>query len=359
MIKYIWLFYGIVLSVLVNAQEVRHRFIFVGDAGEINEGQQTLIHAAAELILPHHTTACFLGDNIYPTGMGLAREERILGERSLRSQYEPFRSRDVPVYFLAGNHDWDVSGEQGLQKLMAQDSFLCAQNDSLLRLVPHAGDLGPFVLPISDSLSLIMYDSENWVFPHHQDLMEFEEQKKAFLDSLSSVVTAKSKQQLLILSHHPMHSFGEHSLKFTAKQHLFPLTRLNKRLYIPLPILGSLYPLWRSKWFNSAEDLPHPIYKNLIDKVTEITRKHKNVLFLAGHDHGMQYIEEQHIRQIVSGSGSKTSFVQKGKDLLFRSENQGFCIVDCLEDESLSVQFYIYKDHEATLVYKKQLAKEY
>ncbi len=349
--KFILALFYLSLSLSSFSQVVNHRIILIGDAGEINIEQQTLIHAAAKLIIPSRTTTCFLGDNIYPNGMGLFGDEKSSGEVSLRAQYESFRHVGVPVYFIAGNHDWDVSRELGLQKVIAQDSFLRAQQDEGLQFVPKAGTPGPFKLVINESLDLIFFDSEYFLFPHHEDDDLFQKQKNKFLVDLDSMVSSVGNKHVFLISHHPMRSYGEHGLEFTWKQHIFPLTRLHPKLYIPLPIIGSLYPLWRGKWFRSAEDLPHPKYQHMVNSITEITRSHPNTLFIAGHDHGLQFIDDSDVRQIVSGSGSKTSFIKNGKNLLFKYESQGFNVIDCRADKSLHIKFYTYQNRKAVLAY--------
>ena len=47
---------------------------------------------------------------------------------------------------------------------------------------------------------------------------------------------------IFLASHHPFQSYGTHGGYFSWKDHIFPLTAANENLYIPLPIVGSLYP---------------------------------------------------------------------------------------------------------------------
>ena len=104
--------------------------------GEIDNQQGGVIGTASGYILPGKTTVLYLGDNVYPTGMGLPGSADEEGTKNiLRAQYQPMRSKGAPVYFIPGNHDWDRMGKQGLEKIKAQWSFLNAQQDSLLKLV--------------------------------------------------------------------------------------------------------------------------------------------------------------------------------------------------------------------------------
>ena len=97
----------------------------------------------------------------------------------------------------------------------------------------------------------------------------------------------------------------------------------------------------RTHVVKSPEDLKHPLYQDLIKCVTHITAEHPRVLFIAGHDHGLQYIEKGRIRQIVSGSGSKQSDIHKKKPLKYGYNKQGFSIVDVLQGHKINVTYYI------------------
>jgi len=220
------------------AQQLEKRLILIGDAGEINIKQSSLIHKAVELVKKDSTLVFFLGDNIYPTGMGLEGVEKEEGIKSLRSQFEPFRQENVPVYFLAGNHDWNVSRKGGLEKLIAQEDFLKSQDDSHLKLIPKAGEPGPVSIPVTADFTIIAYDSEYWLYPYHAPTIDLTAKRKEFVQQLTKLFDENKDKTVLVLSHHPMSTYGEHSLIFGWKQHLFPLRKLNKSLYVPLPVVG-------------------------------------------------------------------------------------------------------------------------
>lgn len=347
-----------VYPALLYAQEIERRLILIGDAGEINTEQEILIPAAAELVLPDKTKAYFLGDNIYPTGMGLDDSSRLQSAAILRSQFEPFRQRGVPVYFMAGNHDWDKSGRDGFAKIKALETYIHDLADNGLRFVPSAGNLGPFVELLTDSIVTVIYDSEFWLFPHHDSARSkyIAQQKEQFLTILDSVAEEHREKKLLVMSHHPMRSYGEHSLRFSVTDHIFPLRKIWRGLYIPLPILGSVYPLLRSTVFRTAEDLKHPCYRELIESVTDVLSDHPRVLYISGHDHGLQLIQDGTFTQVVSGSGAKTSDIRTASDLRYRFGQQGFTVMDFLTNGETKVSFYVVdkdlirKDFETSLV---------
>ena len=348
------------LSLNLYGQTIKHRLILLGDAGEINEGQRLSIQKASELIIAEQTSVYFLGDNIYPLGMGLDSANASEGQQILQSQFAPFTTKSAAVTFIAGNHDWDKSGKLGLEKVRAQEAYLNSKGIASLTYLPKAGTAEIAVVNPTNATKLLLYDSEYWLFPNHQnaDSALSEKVRTNFLSNLKSELTQNPASRMLIISHHPMISFGEHGKNITWKDHIFPLTRKWKNLYLPLPILGSLYPLIRTKIFYSAEDLTHPIYQKLKADITTLTAAHKDVVFIAGHDHGLQLIQDNTITQIVTGSGSKTSHIAHHHSQRFVSNHQGFCVLDILSNEDIAITFYTVDKGKVTKAFESILPKK-
>ncbi len=345
--KYIHLIFLILLSISAAAQDsIRHRIILIGDAGEINYEQDKLIPNASTKILAGKTTVMYLGDNIYPTGMALpGSEDEERTKKILRSQFVPMRSKGAPVYFIPGNHDWDRMGKDGLKKIIAEGNFLAAQNDALLKLVPANGCPGPVEINISDSLVIIAFDSEWWLFPYSKTNAAADcdcNTKKEITDKLQELVYKNRYKVILLASHHPFQSYGHHGGYYSLKDHIFPLTSANKNLYIPLPVIGSLYPLLRST-FVHPEEKPHPLYQQMIKQVDAAFEGFPNMVHVAGHEHGLQLIKTNQL-QVVSGSGARNAFVKKGKDALFAETKSGYVTADLLANNDVKFTYYHLKD---------------
>src|SRR5690606_21499399 len=321
------------------SQEIEQRLIIFGDAGEINSKQSFLIKNANGLQIPNKTKAFFIGDNIYPSGMALNGKKKEETQEILKSQFEGFRNLQVPVYFLAGNHDWDRSGKEGLEKIKAQADFLNNYGDPGLKYLPQAGKIGPTVLNLNPNSIAVLYDSEFWLFPHHN--RDVSAEKDQFIADIKKILAENKDKTVLMISHHRMVPFGDHSWIDNWKDHIFPLTDVKSSVYIPLPGIGSLYPLLRTHVIEVAEDLKHPIYQDLTNRVTDATADHQKVLFVAGHDHGLQYIEQDKIRQVVSGSGSKQSDIHQREPLKYGYNRQGFSVIDFLDNQKVRLTFYI------------------
>ena len=67
----LFLFFSCV-HILFAQDSIKARVILIGDAGELDEQQKIVIPNAASKILQGKTTVLYLGDNIYPHGMGLS-----------------------------------------------------------------------------------------------------------------------------------------------------------------------------------------------------------------------------------------------------------------------------------------------
>jgi len=352
--KYLLICCCVIGAAYVQAQDsIVHRVILIGDAGEMDKQQQAILVEAAGFVLPGRSTTFYLGDNIYPTGMALPGTKKEAETKAIiRSQFEPMRQHGAAVYFIPGNHDWDRMGVKGLEKIKLQSRYIEEQNDSMLHFVPANGCPGPVEINISDSFTIIAFDSEWWLFP-------FNKSNPDAACDCNSIATITARMQeifyrnrykmIMLASHHPFQSYGHHGGYYSWKDHLFPFTAINKNLYIPLPVIGSLYPVLR-KTFPTEEDMGHPLYKNMIARVNEVFDGFPNLVYAAGHEHGLQLIEDKRL-QVISGAGAKNAYVHKGKHALFGEKEYGFVTADVMSNNNINITYYTYSDSGFTKAY--------
>ncbi|MBI9064511.1 MAG: hypothetical protein JEZ14_21170 [Marinilabiliaceae bacterium] len=62
-------------------------------------------------------------------------------------------------------------------------------------------------------------------------------------------------QHIIVAGHHPLYSIGVHGGNFQVKDHLFLFTHVNESAYIPLPVIGSIYPFY-PKFIGHNQDPP-------------------------------------------------------------------------------------------------------
>ena len=108
-----------------------HRLILIGDAGATAPGDATLADLGRwSADLPDRTTVAFLGDNLYPSGLG---EDDERGASVLLRQLRATPARKI---FVPGNHDWgDWQLDAG--RLVNEERFIDGFAESPAKLLPE------------------------------------------------------------------------------------------------------------------------------------------------------------------------------------------------------------------------------
>lgn len=333
--------------------ELSHRFFLVGDAGKASFNETTLPLAALQSELtntPENTTVLFLGDNIYPKGLPKKEDPSYaLAKHRLENQINAVKSFNGRPIFIPGNHDYYSNGIKGLkrqeklvEKVLGKGAFL-PENGCPITSVK-----------IGNDIALIIIDSqwylENWDDnPTMNNRCEIKTREDFFLEFESLVKKNRSKTTVVAL-HHPLLTDGAHGGKFSFKQHLAPSNKF------PLPVLGTLANLIRKMGGVSAQDAQNPAYRTLVNRLTTISQNSERVVFVSGHEHSLQYLENDAVKQIVSGSGCKTSGVKRSKHSNFASPNLGYVVLNIYKDGTTQVEFIETKpDSKNEITFSKEV----
>lgn len=360
--RYYWVIFFLLISFhwSLAQSSLQRRLILVGDAGEVNRAQTEVIKHARQQVEANRTTVFFLGDNIYPSGyQNNTAELELRSQNILKSQYEAFKGLYVPVYFIPGNHDWAHSGKDGLKSIQAQGHFLTQLSDSLIQMIPKNGCPGPVEVNLSDNLTAIVLDSEWWMFPYERHSLDQDcgaRSEEEVISQVESLFLKNRNKTVLLIAHHPLQTNGSHGGYFSWKDHVFPLTNVQSQLYVPLPVIGSLYPLLRRTALKSPEDLVHVKYKTYRDKLYQVFSGFPNVIYLGGHEHGLQLLRDSVGRlQVVSGSGAKETYLRRKPNALFLYQKQGYVILDYMSDRSVVLRYFEEKDGGVTEAFQYEV----
>lgn len=336
---------SILLCIPLAAQDsVLQRLVLIGDAGELVHGLHPVTRAARRAVpFDKHTTVLFLGDNLYRYGLP---DEQIPSYRSARavldSQASIADGTPAQVYFIPGNHDWQNGGRYGYEAILRQQRYIARLSGRNVHFLPADGCPGPVEVSLGADVTLVLMDSQWWLHPYDKPGIESDCSCKTEADVLlqiDDIVGRNDKKLLLFACHHPFRSNGVHGGYFGLKQHIFPFTDLKKNLYIPLPVIGSIYPISRSV-FGSPQDLKHPVYTTMTEEIEELLRKHPYPVSLSGHDHSMQYFADSGLHYVVSGAGCKTGRVEKSRSSKYISDSLGFAVIEVLKNKTVWVKFY-------------------
>ncbi|MBP1652715.1 MAG: metallophosphoesterase, partial [Bacteroidetes bacterium] len=335
------------LPFVAQAQDtLARRIILIGDAGELHQdGHNPVIDAVKSRfdLQDARNTVLYLGDNVYPYGMPDPTSSRYpLSKEILDYQVNLVRNTNTQAIFIPGNHDWEKSKPNGWQTIINEQLYVDSLNLPNVNFLPKDGCPGPIEVSLDKNITLVIMDTEWWLFPYAKPGPESScdfKTKQDVLTELSDIVIRNRNKLVIFASHHPFRSYGIHGGYYTLKQHIFPLTDLNKGLYIPLPVIGSIYPLTRGV-FGTPEDLPNPDYQELVNGVEAAFKSHGPTIFVAGHDHALQFIKDKENYYIGSGSGAKETRVKKGAKSLYASNENGYAALEISKNGNITVQYY-------------------
>ncbi|MBX9852937.1 MAG: metallophosphoesterase [Cytophagaceae bacterium] len=318
-----------------DMEYVKYTVFLIGDAGapSLNHPDKNLDLLRLKILKAGSKSAVFfLGDNIYPVGMPRPDDpghER--AEKRLLRQLKTLDAYTGKKVFISGNHDWNKGRKGGYEAVKRQQFYVESYFGSQEVFLPRNGCPGPVELPINDDLTIVVINTQWWVHSGTRPLGKINgcevDSEHEFFQKLEEALEKNKGKKILVIGHHPMYSMAYHGGNFSMKQHLFPLTEVHKKLYIPLPVAGSIYPIYR-KYIGSKEDMSHPRYKSMRKRLLNIFKKYDNLIYAAGHDHNLQYIQKAMQHYIVSGAGCKVTHVQKKKDAQFVHAHKGFMKLD-------------------------------
>ncbi|MDG1226412.1 MAG: metallophosphoesterase, partial [Polaribacter sp.] len=323
---------------------IAHTSYLIGDAGNstLTKNAPALDYLKKHLIkASKKSTLIFLGDNVYETGIPDKQSKNYpLAKRRIDAQTDVAKLFKGNSIFIPGNHDW-YNGLDGLkreeklvEKALGKNSFL-PENGCPLKKVEISKDI---VLIIVDTHWYVT----NWnTHPTINDNCEIKTRTK-FLDEFEGVIKKARGKTTIIALHHPMFTNGSHGGKYSLKSHLNPL-----------PVLGSMKNLIRKTSGITNTDIQNKRYNELRKRIITLSKENDKTIFVSGHDHNLQYIVQDNLPQIVSGSGSKTTPTKLSKNAKFTYGEQGFAKLEIYKDGSSNVYFYTVKDNK--IVYQTEV----
>jgi hypothetical protein len=315
------------------ANEIESTLILLGDAGWALADDPVLArvteHASER---PDRTVVVFLGDNVYPDG--LAPEgypDRKRGEDILLAQIAIGQKSGARLIFVPGNHDWDTGRDDGFDEVLGQGQFIEAHGAEIL---PTGGCPGPSVVDAGSQVRLVALDTQWWlqdgVKPRDPTSTCPADSEAEVLDALGMALEEASNRHLVVVAHHPLVSRGPHAGHFTWKDHIFPLTNLAGWMWLPLPIVGSIYPLARGAGITS-QDLSNSGNEHMRAALDSVFAIHRPLIYAAGHDHSLQVLEGETARYfLVSGASTVGHFSRVGRldQTLYAKAGTGFMRID-------------------------------
>jgi hypothetical protein len=294
---------------------------------------------AAELG-PDGTAVVFLGDNVYPAGMpppgekGHERAARILDAQV--ASVGPARG-----FFLLGNHDWKQGKKDGYAAAIAQVRYLETRAPNI-EIQPPSACPGPAVVDFGDHLRLLFGDV--WSAMYGIDYpdsplasCEPPPGEGRVLAAFAEELENPDGRRLVVLVHPPMMTTGPHGGYFPWDAHVFPFRVFHRDLWIPLPVVGSIFPISRQLGVTDT-DVMSRRYRDYVEGLRSLLSPGVPTLIAAGHEHSLQiHVDPLGIFHVVSGAGSasKVDHVRRLTSDLMSLAAPGYMRLDAYDDASL------------------------
>jgi hypothetical protein len=337
-----------VIKQAAGTDTIEQRIVLIGDAGQLTNGHHPVVDAVKRFItLDSKTTVLYLGDNLYKTGLP---DSQAITYRVMRavidSELSVVEGTPSRLWMIPGNHDWKNGGADGFDAVMREQLYVNFKGQKNVHFVPEDGCPGPIEINVTDNIVVIAFDSQWWLHPHFKPGIESDcpcKTQDELVSQIQELATKNAKKLVILACHHPFKSNGTHGGFYTLKQHIFPLTDMKPSLYIPLPIIGSIYPISRSV-FGTPQDLKHPVYQTMVNDISAVLKDIPNLVFVAGHDHNLQHIVDSSHNYIISGGGCKINRSSKPKNSKYNNPNTGFAVMTISKNKNVSLDFYLVTD---------------
>jgi len=344
-------------QIAVDDQRVKHRLLLIGDAGQPNQNEPVLrtLREWAQRI-PQRTTVIFLGDNIYPAGIPETHQEE--ARWRLSEQIKVVQLSQTKGIFVPGNHDWANSGKDGQNTVKRQEEYVI-QKLTYGSFLPKGGCPGPVKVDLED-VRLIVLDTQWWLHKYKVDTSFCaQKDKESVLKKLDEFLRTLGSREAIVVAHHPLDTHGPHGGFYDWQDHIFPSTRWKEWLWIPTPVIGSLYPLVRTYGVKSGQDLFGPKNIAMRKQLTEVLSKNKPLVYAAGHEHSLQVLDGGKAAHylLVSGLGSSSKATSVGHrdNTLFAHLHPGFMAIDFMEDKK--VKLHVVEPGDREIIFSLWLKK--
>ncbi len=229
---------------MAQSDSIQARIVLIGDAGELNFGREPVVDAARDLIpMKENTFVLYVGDNLYNYGLP---DEIMPGYQTLKSildsQINIAKGTKAKVIFIPGNHDWSNAAANGAEIVKTTGNvYKYPQGYQMYIFILSDGCPGPVEYDINKDIVMILYDSQWFIRKDGQKPgIESDCSSKTedeFYAELDDMLNRNSKKLVILAGHHTLKSYGIHGGYFRSKQYFFPLTDINPKLMIPLPVI--------------------------------------------------------------------------------------------------------------------------
>ena len=222
------------------------------------------------------------------------REEAVAALDAQVAAVKEFWDRKGRVVFLPGHKDFAEGGTKAVKRLRKLLNQKLSADGKKRDAMPESACASSELVELSSDVGLLLVNSEWWMQDSSAD-PNFNDgclvkTRKAFLGNITDTMRKYRGRRLIIASHHPLKSYGEHGGAFTAAAHAEPF-----------PIAGTAWVLAREAGL-VAQYQNFPLVQGYSLMVKNEGARYGAFVFVSGHDANLQYVTVDLHTQVISGS---------------------------------------------------------
>ncbi len=318
--------------------ELVYEVFLVGDSRKAYENESLMELLNSQISQTGENSAVvFLGDNVQPGGLPDSTDRHWeVAKKSLDAHLDLLMDFKGEIFFIPGNHDWAKGGRDGLEHVKNQRKYIEKNLDKKDVFLPKKGRPGPEEIKLTKDIVLIIFDSQWWFHEHEKSYAGILDEADIFVQ-IEDAVSRNRDKKIIIATHHPMYSVGNHGGYFPGSSFLFPLVDIHPALWVPLP--GFLYTGYR-KFLGAEQDLSNPHYKMLNEALLETFEEQTDIIFAAGHEHNLQYAKKGEIHHIVSGAAGMSTYAAPSKKTDYSQMQEGFARLEFYANGDVWLEFF-------------------
>ena len=315
----------------VNAQErkVEQVFYFTGNTSLQTQNPSLEVLNAITAMSQKDAKATFVAlGNITDHGYPPKKEDRKPVEDLLKeSLLQPLENFNGNLIFMPGKNEWNKNGHENIDDL---ESFI--QDNSKVKFWPNDGCVREIEDLDTENVELLMVDSQ-WFLEDWDNHL--------YLNNKCEIKTrddffAKFKDDLKDEQNKTVIVAIYHSVLTRSRQDFFEN-------------IGGL----------SKQDYYSRQRQTLAGNLETMATLFPDVVFVSASDRNLQYVENDGIPQIISGSASpKLDNVKNAKDGQFASKTHGFARLTVYNDRSSTIEFYSTETGTPEKLFEKDISRQ-
>lgn len=317
---------GCFLQAQNSSKEISKSIYMTSNVGLIDADQSADILEAIIKESKKDKEAVFLslGNSVSKDGYPSDKKARAAEQQLLRERMmEPLADFNGQVIYIPGKNEWKNGGHDNIDDL---ESFL--QDNSEAKFWPNDG------CPIeretlSDEVELVMIDSqwylEDWDdHPYINNKCDIKTREQFFVQFKDELKDEQNKT-VIVAIHHPVLS-------------------ANRRGFFER--MGGFS---NQSYYNNK-------MQYLVGRLETIASQFEDVVFVSGNHKNLQFVMDEEIPQIMSGSIGKTEKTRdNSQKVKYASDERGFAKLNVFKDGSSEVQLYAVEGTAVDLVHTSQI----